>query len=395
MAVRRKNEIMLRVISFLVAIALWFYVGMEQNPNISVNIPNIPLKVQNMGSTLTMTNLSTETVSIRVKGRSGMLSGISAKSAQAYIDLEGVKAGTQVLPVQVIVPPNVELVGVVPAEVQVTLEPIVRKQLRVQADLKGELPTGNEALPAQLEPNTVFVEGAQSLVNRADSALVTVDITGFRQATSEVAKVKVIDISGREVPDLTVKPDTVKVTVSVVPTYTVPIEVKIEGEPPPGYIIRNISVDPPEVSVKGEPALVEGLRSVATAPVDVGNARSSISIRVNLELPEGVFLAEPVFPMVNIKIENTNEEETFFDLPVKVKGKAQGSKVKIVPDKVDLTLEGSEQKLAQVKGDQLALFVDISDLEVGEHQVPLQGNIPDGVRIKEPMKILVKVSKGR
>jgi YbbR domain-containing protein len=395
MAVRRKNEIMLRVISFLVAIALWFYVGMEQNPNISVNIPNIPLKVQNMGSTLTMTSLSTETVSIRVKGRSGILSGISAKSAQAYIDLEGVKAGTQVLPVQVVVPPNVELVGVVPAEVQVTLEPIVRKQLRVQADLKGELPTGNGALPAQLEPNTVFVEGAQSLVNRADSALVTVDITGFRQATSEVAKVKVIDISGREVPDLTVKPDTVKVTVSVVPTYTVPVEVKIEGEPPPGYIIRNISVDPPEVSVKGEPALVEGLRSVATAPVDVGNARSSISIRVNLELPEGVFLAEPVFPMVNIKIENTNEEETFFDLPVKVKGEAQGSKVEIFPDKVDLTLEGSEQKLAQVKGDQLALFVDVSDLEVGEHQVPLQGNIPDGVRIKEPMKILVKVSKGR
>lgn len=395
MAVRRKNEIMLRVISFLVAIALWFYVGMEQNPNISVNIPNIPLNVQNMGSTLTMTSLSTETVSIRVKGRSGILSGISAKSAQAYIDLEGVKAGTQVLPVQVVVPPNVELVGVVPAEVQVTLEPIVRKQLRVQADLKGELPTGNGALPAQLEPNTVFVEGAQSLVNRADSALVTVDITGFRQATSEVAKVKVIDISGREVPDLTVKPDTVKVTVSVVPTYTVPVEVKIEGEPPPGYIIRNISVDPPEVSVKGEPALVEGLRSVATAPVDVGNARSSISIRVNLELPEGVFLAEPVFPMVNIKIENTNEEETFFDLPVKVKGEAQGSKVEIFPDKVDLTLEGSEQKLAQVKGDQLALFVDVSDLEVGEHQVPLQGNIPDGVRIKEPMKILVKVSKGR
>jgi YbbR domain-containing protein len=393
--VRRKNEIMLRVISFLVAIALWFYVGMEQNPNISVNIPNIPLNVQNMGSTLTMTSLSTETVSIRVKGRSGILSGISAKSAQAYIDLEGVKAGTQVLPVQVVVPPNVELVGVVPAEVQVTLEPIVRKQLRVQADLKGELPTGNGALPAQLEPNTVFVEGAQSLVNRADSALVTVDITGFRQATSEVAKVKVIDISGREVPDLTVKPDTVKVTVSVVPTYTVPVEVKIEGEPPPGYIIRNISVDPPEVSVKGEPALVEGLRSVATAPVDVGNARSSISIRVNLELPEGVFLAEPVFPMVNIKIENTNEEETFFDLPVKVKGEAQGSKVEIFPDKVDLTLEGSEQKLAQVKGDQLALFVDVSDLEVGEHQVPLQGNIPDGVRIKEPMKILVKVSKGR
>jgi YbbR domain-containing protein len=65
--------------------------------------------------------LATTLVEVRVSGEIPVLRSLSPSSLTAVVDASGLQAGQQALPVQVTAPPGVQVVGVVPATMIVTL----------------------------------------------------------------------------------------------------------------------------------------------------------------------------------------------------------------------------------------------------------------------------------
>jgi YbbR domain-containing protein len=65
--------------------------------------------------------LATTLVEVRVAGQIPVLRALSPTSLAAVVDISGLREGEHVLPVQVTVPPGVQVVGVEPATVTVTL----------------------------------------------------------------------------------------------------------------------------------------------------------------------------------------------------------------------------------------------------------------------------------
>ncbi|HEY8347181.1 MAG TPA: CdaR family protein [Symbiobacteriaceae bacterium] len=80
----------------------------------------VPLQVVGAPENLSVT-LSTETVSVRVKGPYSVVVGLDAASLRAQVDLSGLGPGTHTVPVKVTAPAGANETAVDPAVVEVTL----------------------------------------------------------------------------------------------------------------------------------------------------------------------------------------------------------------------------------------------------------------------------------
>ena len=67
-------------------------------------------------------DLTTTLVEVRVAGELPVLRALSPASLVAVVDVSGLEVGQHALPVQVTVPPGLQVVGVEPATVIVTLK---------------------------------------------------------------------------------------------------------------------------------------------------------------------------------------------------------------------------------------------------------------------------------
>lgn len=75
---------------------------------------------------------------------------------------------------------------------------------------------------------------------------------------------------------------------------SVPVRIRIVGEPAPGYEIKEVSSSPPEVAVVGPPERVETVRHVDTAAVHVNGRRTGIRERAEFLLPSNqIRILEP------------------------------------------------------------------------------------------------------
>jgi len=94
-----------------------------------------------------------------------------------------------------------------------------------------------------------------------------VDLAGFKAGEHRVPVE--LAVAKQPVRVLQVEPDSVKITLESSVTRTVPVDVRIEGEPPLGYLRRSASVEPYEVKVSGPQSYVERVAEVnAVVSVD-------------------------------------------------------------------------------------------------------------------------------
>lgn len=83
-----------------------------------------PVDVVNAGDTVQV-SLSPETVTFEVQGPAESVQDFNGSPPLVIVDLDGLEPGTHVVPVRVVLPPDVRVVNIQPGEVQVTIEEIV------------------------------------------------------------------------------------------------------------------------------------------------------------------------------------------------------------------------------------------------------------------------------
>lgn len=221
----------MKILAFAIAVALWFVAQGAQAPfgpaeQMSA-IVDVPLQIQGLGSGLALLEVP-RTVKVHVRGGGDHLL-TSVRSSMAYVNLRGKGAGRYAVPVAVSVPEGVQVLDVRPDVIQVQVEPIVKKQMKVIGTIavppELDLGAGGE-IKVSLSPGSVTVEGRQTLVQEVARVIAVIDpgpvLSRMSQPEGQaqpggsdpgVSVVIAVDQHGEYVSDVNIFPDTVSYTI--------------------------------------------------------------------------------------------------------------------------------------------------------------------------------------
>lgn len=172
-----------------------------------------------------------------------------------------------------------------------------------------------------------------------------------------------------------------------------PVEPGIYGSPAQGWKIAKIEVIPNKVKVYGPQSLVNRLRRIHTAPIDINGLSGSVIRKVPLDLPDLIKVKGSKTVEVHIKFTEHVVTREIKDLPIVVKGAS--SKVELSPPKITAILQGPEHILGPFSNLQIKAFVDVRDLKPGIYKIKVQLQLPAGIRLIRltPPKIKVRILK--
>lgn len=248
-------------LSFLLAGALWFVANYESDLEKEVEIP---INYLNLPEDLIISNKPylPVYVKLRIKGTRSQVSSVLKTNAAINIDLRDENTGTfshKISPESVSLPRNVQIVRISPREVNLDIDTILEKFVRVNPDLGQPAQGYKMDGPAKVIPSAVRIRGPQKVI-RDISEVVTVPI--------EVEKEKStfsLDV-GLVLPDSRVEfteSETVKVTLNIIETNVEKtfrgLEVKIVNAPKKDiYSLKNNTAD---IKFYGPRSLINSLYS--------------------------------------------------------------------------------------------------------------------------------------
>jgi len=390
----------MKIISIVAAIIMWLYVMNEQNPQVTYVIRDVPVKLQNLDeSKFALKDDSAEyKVNVKVRGRRSLVANLKPSDIEAQVNLRGRMEGDNLVRVDVITPSNIELVDVSPREIMVTLDEIIEEQMPVSIDVIGVPAAGYSVDKTTSKPQAVVVKGPRSMINAVKKVSASIDVTDKTSTVVSTLPVRVLDAQNKEQKGITFRPDVVEVTVSIVPVSNVQILPNISGNPPDGYIIRDVRIDPPKVVVTGDRDVLSSLQSISTEPINVDGATSTVSSDVKLIIPKGITIFDENIQTARVTVEIERLTTTNFNVSsdqIQILNAPLELEATLEHREVLLTVSGPESIIDKVNKDMIKLNVDAADLTEGEHLVEIRADITRPYRIVkvEPANITVTLRK--
>ena len=268
------------------------------------------------------------------------------------------------------------------------------------------------------DQNLVRVAGAESVVNRVDSAVINIDMSALSEFTSDITTsvpVRLYDADGNEVEGstLTKNPENVMITVEILSTKEVPLRFDVDGEPASGYgLTGEITGDIQSVRIAGRRSAVAGVSEIVIPPEAFAISESSEDTVVEIDvcdyLPDNVQMADrstslPVQVTIGIEKETTGSYML----------RAEDVQLLRVPEGLTCELEGLEEEytvsitgirsvVSGISGRDLAASFDVAawmeeqgiqELQPGAYPVTLQYNNPERTELERPVTAVLTVSE--
>lgn len=175
----------IKLISLVLALSLWLFVRSTSEGELEVHFP---VELINTPPALIVTHMSADAISARLGGLRSQLEGLGERQQVVKIDLATAKAGGNdfaISPESLPIPKGVKVKQITPGSIQVTMEDLTEKTVRVRPLIKGGPTAGHWIADIRCEPATVTIQGAKSqLAGITEVYTDEVDISG-KQGTIE------------------------------------------------------------------------------------------------------------------------------------------------------------------------------------------------------------------
>jgi YbbR domain-containing protein len=307
------------LVAFLVAFGLWIYVDITNNPSTKTTIK---LQVQKIGlpqgyvliDESGQENTTLPMVEVVVYASQATINALRAdENIKATIDVSKVGIGEQLVSINVV--PDTGL-GYIKAEAKPS-QMAIRIDTLKDLEFPVDRALGNDSYDIALykpdiflmEPNSgmVRITGPAGLVNSVSTAQYTIDIASRTADYTVDADVVLKDKFNKTIKGVTVIPPQITARVVMNPSSVrkqVVIEPTLRGSVAPGYRINGITVDPVFVTINGKAGALDGVSSIATDVIDIGDATATITMTVLLtnNLGDSITLAENTPRAVDVVI---------------------------------------------------------------------------------------------
>jgi YbbR domain-containing protein len=370
----------LAALALALALTLWLFVTDKENPTQAQTFnSSIPVELVNVPESLAVANVSDAGVRIRIEAPKNELDGLRSDDFSATVDLGGLAAGTQSVSIDV-TPPNsrINVIEITPARVDVTIEPLQRKDVPVRVSTIGSPVTGFVVADGgeRAQPETATVSGPESIVRLVDTVVAVVNLTGQRvDVVEDRVKLEPRDAVGGGITRVSVVPDTAEVTIDLDQReYSLQFDVKpfVTGQPASGYNLAGTLIDPRFVTVTGTLEALEAidsLRGLTTEEISISDARDDVIRTVAITLPEGVAIEGSVQATVTIDIAPAGGVFSFRIVPQI--GNA-GDGLTVTPaGPITVTLAGEVPILDTITAESIVATVDAEGLGAGLFTLPV------------------------
>jgi YbbR domain-containing protein len=384
------------IISIVLAVLVWIVAVQETNPSIERLYPSaIPIVSINQPAGMVVYDESARTVRVTLSAPQTAWDVLTPDRISATIDLSQQVSGTLDLPVNVSVDDRtVRITKVEPSVVRLRVEPIVERKVPVDVNVVGQPSFGYVASPVDTTPMTVTTRGPASQVELVAAGNGQLSIQDARSTVSQTVSLSPRTAGGQLVPNVTLIPSTTLTTVQVKQQSgfrDLAVKIDLRGNVASGYLISNVSVNPQIVTVFGSPTTLDELPGfIATEPVTVTDATQDVEDRIQLRLPSGVSMLGDPFVQVSVKV-TPIESSLQLQRPIVTQGLQPGLSARLSPEQVDVILSGPIPRLDALRADDIAVVVNLLNLDTGTHLVTPEVSKPDGITVVSVLPSTVQV----
>ncbi len=301
-----KNRTFLKVLSVVLAVLLWLYVVVTQDPTRTSKVDNVEvicgLSQYQINEGLNIISKSDDKVSFSATGKRSLVTGVKG-SYYAKLDLQNIsEPGKYNIAPQISKPEGVYVSGVSPSVIEVYVDKYVSSTVPLITETRGTLSkdliiTGMTTdvsqavlqLPSLALGQIAYVGAVVDLSNIKSSEVINCTPVLFD------AEKKVIDIKN-VVMDI----KNIVVTITVEKVKNVKIIPSIEGLEKFGGGLT-VNVLPKSIDICGDKEILDAIESVSTKPIKLKkNVTAGEELQVALQLPAGTKLKDSSLGSVKI-----------------------------------------------------------------------------------------------
>ena len=274
-------------------------------------------------------------------------------------------------------------------------EHVVERSLRVPLAVRN-LPPNLEIvgdLPAAVD---VRVRGSAAQLSRLDSGDVVAMLdlatarTGsrlFHLRTDEVRAPYGIDVAQ-------VMPPSISLSLENSIRRTVPIVPATDGDPAPGFVVGRMSAEPATVQIVGPESHVRDVASATTEPVEIDGKRERVRDVVTVGVTDSSvrLVEQSLSATVVVEILPAPIERAVSGVPVRSRNLGQGLAQRIVPAVVRVDVRGQRDVLGRIRPDTIDAFVDLAGLGPGSYNLRVQVDPSEEVGVGDVSPSVVAVT---
>ncbi len=424
---RLTRNLGLKIVSFLLAVALWLLVVNIDDPVVRWTYLDVPVTIKN-ADIITNQGMIYEVLDntdviprVTVYAPRSVGENISKSDIVATADMNTLNS-LNILQVEFSVPKVGSKVSDIRGSsdsVRVSIENRKNIQKVLKTNITGEAPEGYVVGNVSTDQNLVRVAGAESIVDRVESANINIDMSTLSEFTSDITTsvpVRLYDADGNEVEGstLTKNPENVMITIEILSTKEVPLRFEVEGEPAEGYGLTGlVTGDMETVRIAGRRSALGNVNEIVIPKeaFDLSEAREDTTMTVDVcdYLPENVLLADKSTTLpVNVMIGVERETTIGYTL------RAEDVQIANIPEGLNCELEGLEEEytvsvtgirsvMNGISAKDLTGVLDVTawmqeqglrELQPGSYSVTLLYNIPEYTELERPVMAILVVSEG-
>lgn len=400
---KEKNRLVIPLICLLLSIGLWVYVTNVENKIRTTEISKIPVELINTealtSSKLALTPNQELYVTLKVEGNTSDINKIKKSDFKVQVDLSEYawKKGENKVPVSIVdYPITVSIRNTNTLTVSVKIEDMVEKTMPITSDIIVTPRQGYFASVATIDPKEVKVTGAESVVTRVSSLVVSDNKEDVFENVVGSYDIKPLDEDGNEVLGVLLSEKSANVEIKVSKGKSVKVNVVTTGQLPNGLKLKSIESNKKFVEILGPKEILDTINEVNSTPLNLSSINESKDVSLGIVIPEGLKLSQGE-DYITVKVNVIKFATKDFNIKYSITGGIEGVKVTSAKDTIKVTISGYENELGNVTADNIKASIDVSAFkEEGsfeqEPKVTLQG-LDESFSIVSVEKIAFTVTK--
>lgn len=375
----KKNRKMVNMaLAVLLAFGLWFYVINVENPTGSANLRDLPVELQgesDLAQTgLMVTNLSQETIDLKVTGKKKTLMKLNKKNVSLAVDVSSItQEGEYDLTCKTVFPShintdNVSVSSWSEMKVTVTVEKQGTKTIRVRGEFIGTEAESCLAGTVTTDPEVLELTGPEDSLAKIAYAQVQVGGESVSDTIVEQAPVVFMDKNGIPVEDLeniTSSATDAEITVPVRRVVNIPLTVTFKDGG--GATSEDVSykITPSSITVVAKDT--ENLpKSISLGEIDLSQVYGDTSYSMPIRLSDGVTAwGAPSYASVSVSLDKLASRQIATGNII-LTNVPKGYVASLVSPKLYVWVRGTPSQIGKLTADKIAVEVDLSGADLGD-----------------------------
>ena len=401
------KDITWKIISICVAIILWLYVIDVQNPYISFNYRDISVDFINTEVMeqhyLVFLEGEELDVTVKLRGRRNIITGIHNSSIKATVNLSGLKGLTGIsefsIPIQIDISVNpanaVEIVNQEPYSATVVVDKIVQIQVPIDVVTSGDPSDAYVIGEPIVSSVNASIKGPSSILANVNSIRALVDVSDYSNDVSKVQEYVIVDGEGNRIENehVLINVDDVTVNVPIKKRKEVPITHQFMGTLVENYVISDVRIVPSSIAIIGDDNRLEEIDEVLTEPINIDGITESFNVNIPLVLGEDINVEDgrtSVAVRVNVQKEETQKISS---KNIRINNTKDTFNYHIETEELEIQLWGTENLLKHLETENIKVSADVSGLAEGIHEVKTDIIAPSGIKVQGNYNVIIRVDR--